>query len=857
MVHYVDARDGWDVKECECCFDRAVSYRAQRALNIGNIETFRLELHNMLPSSVPAAPPIHQSRAELEFSLKVPVQALGGLGGVPPLVQLEWKERNAPYQCVEAMLLEWMAEPRVAYPSLAVELGVSRQGQPDVAASTLVQVLGVKESADLQEGFGFFLQHLLSGGLEKAHGEGKEGTGGSAAETVHADGRGRGGAGRDADGVVRGSIEDIGRLKDGRMAKEVVMMPWMGSPEASWETGIRLMAEAMTRMVEGRSGMGGEAVAGAGMGRDGGSRSGMAEEAEAGSGRGGAGEGGGGEQTGSKEGTDGCDGDGDGDGGRDGKGEHCKEGRVYILDGNNASKTRVEEAAIEEARERLRRESQRREKQRQEMSKRGKGCGAWVRIYGSDSISAKQCSKDSPPVKVLPMHHPFRDLPSLLLRFGAIPKPSDGANAPLEWDEWPWGDEGAVKLPEEPSARCFGLGILDESEDSEVREEGGSGGEVRETPPEQAARGGGGKRKGGRGRNGKATSQGGGGGRGRVNTGGSGGQKSHADAPARALLPSKGKLPIVRCTEDAEFLVYVTGLFFDPPRCAQCIPCFAHYKALIPFSALIANFAFRPASVLFNRFVSIFPPRSPEFMKLAQTLRTHDPSPAKKSTARRDLPVIREQAERLPVLLLLYIALNWPIFILGIDEVMKMGTVEARGEAERKIAEQQARKGHRAGSKRNGGRGEAEEEAEGEDDGEVWEEVRTWCATALMAWPSSVRATGKWFDPESVASGLSPPCRDSKQPGSQLLACAFFHLAAQTRFHADVDGQDGADGGGVKLKNCSGCGKVAYCSRECQKAHWPSHKLTCPGRISGRGGGSSSSGKVSGKVSGRIINVLG
>ncbi|CAI7856482.1 unnamed protein product [Closterium sp. NIES-53] len=50
-------------------------------------------------------------------------------------------------------------------------------------------------------------------------------------------------------------------------------------------------------------------------------------------------------------------------------------------------------------------------------------------------------------------------------------------------------------------------------------------------------------------------------------------------------------------------------------------------------------------------------------------------------------------------------------------------------------------------------------------------------------------------------------------------------------------GCERVEGDGVKFKNCSGCGKVAYCSRECQKAHWPSHKLTCPGRISGKRSG--------------------
>eukprot|EP00823_Brevimastigomonas_motovehiculus_P008204 TRINITY_DN7487_c0_g1_i1.p2 TRINITY_DN7487_c0_g1~~TRINITY_DN7487_c0_g1_i1.p2 ORF type:complete len:181 (+),score=35.24 TRINITY_DN7487_c0_g1_i1:88-630(+) len=32
---------------------------------------------------------------------------------------------------------------------------------------------------------------------------------------------------------------------------------------------------------------------------------------------------------------------------------------------------------------------------------------------------------------------------------------------------------------------------------------------------------------------------------------------------------------------------------------------------------------------------------------------------------------------------------------------------------------------------------------------------------------------------------------------------------------------------GTKLKVCSGCSEVAYCSRECQRAHWSEHKLVC------------------------------
>ncbi|ORY45031.1 hypothetical protein BCR35DRAFT_35014 [Leucosporidium creatinivorum] len=32
---------------------------------------------------------------------------------------------------------------------------------------------------------------------------------------------------------------------------------------------------------------------------------------------------------------------------------------------------------------------------------------------------------------------------------------------------------------------------------------------------------------------------------------------------------------------------------------------------------------------------------------------------------------------------------------------------------------------------------------------------------------------------------------------------------------------------GVKLMHCSRCGRESYCSRDCQVAMWPSHKVIC------------------------------
>ncbi|CAI7741972.1 unnamed protein product [Closterium sp. NIES-54] len=87
MVHYLDVRDGWDLEQCECCFDRAVSYRAQRALNMMSLEDFRFHLHTQLPPSVPAAAPNRQSRAIREFTSQIPIEALGGRGGAPANIQ--------------------------------------------------------------------------------------------------------------------------------------------------------------------------------------------------------------------------------------------------------------------------------------------------------------------------------------------------------------------------------------------------------------------------------------------------------------------------------------------------------------------------------------------------------------------------------------------------------------------------------------------------------------------------------------------------------------------------------------------------------------------------------------------------
>ncbi|CAI7895744.1 unnamed protein product [Closterium sp. NIES-54] len=310
MVHYLDVVGAWDAGECERCFDRAVAYRAEHALGKTSALSFLLHLHRGQSPAIPPAPPNRPTRAMLDFSWNVPVQRLGGQQGgqggqrrVSPREQLVWKCEQAPLLCVQAMLLEWLAEPRVGvlmdlgtirsrlpailaytpaaahcstpaeasqpaaapawsccwrcigcwaayrravsfaaflvlvarsprlvtlwkahmdsraatFTALVTELGARRHAQPDCFASMLVQVLGVKESADLQEGFGFFLQQLLPGAVDtgkvQAQGTGKKAAalgnaGPAATAAMRLMGGGRGAEAIGGSSAVRGSGDE-------------------------------------------------------------------------------------------------------------------------------------------------------------------------------------------------------------------------------------------------------------------------------------------------------------------------------------------------------------------------------------------------------------------------------------------------------------------------------------------------------------------------------------------------------------------------------------------------------------------------------------------------------------------------
>ena len=70
-------------------------------------------------------------------------------------------------------------------------------------------------------------------------------------------------------------------------------------------------------------------------------------------------------------------------------------------------------------------------------------------------------------------------------------------------------------------------------------------------------------------------------------------------------------------------------------------------------------------------------------------------------------------------------------------------------------------------------------------------------------------------DPSTVDTALPVSAAAASKPS--MTRCAYC-------------GKGEADG--VKLLLCSRCRNVKYCDRECQKAHWPEHKLTCTSKRS-------------------------
>ncbi|CAI5484617.1 unnamed protein product [Closterium sp. Yama58-4] len=122
--------------------------------------------------------------------------------------------------------------------------------------------------------------------------------------------------------------------------------------------------------------------------------------------------------------------------------------------------------------------------------------------------------------------------------------------------------------------------------------------------------------------------------------------------------PTTSHLSIVRRLADVECISEFAAAMLTPPDCSECKRCIKRYTSHIPFVTFIANYAYRPSSVLFYRFLSAFLPHSKEFNNLVSMLGL-DPLPmgASLEEKRENLERVRAQAKRVLVALLLCIAL--------------------------------------------------------------------------------------------------------------------------------------------------------------------------------------------------------
>ncbi|CAI5965729.1 unnamed protein product [Closterium sp. NIES-65] len=773
-----------------------------------------------------------------------------------------------------------LRSPEVVFSMMAFQFGAGRQAQGDCLASLLLQVLGVKGKEQLETGFAAHLLPLLPGG-RGAHGQAGEG------------------------GESRGSVG--GRGEEWRE----------GLRGVEWEEYVRRVGE-----IAAQGGLAGEQY------RCCCSQCCQGEGAE-----GRVSEGALGTQPGSSSGMV--------ISGADPSDFALKCGTLFCqpLFARSAAlifsdcagsrhKERVEDAAVEEARNRLAAGEgsgvQDRGKQKVDSDARatapaaaaaaaaaGSGSAGssglvpvnsnmvvalftyrvtcllrWVRLYGSrvNPAEACTCSDQKNPGPSLP--HPIHDLPNLMIRFGAMPKPAAApgleGSATTVWKEFPEGNRAAVaKIEKDPGEftgiKTFQVGAfhggseLDKEEmqkEYNVREinlpqpgasssststlEDNTSGPffttlshrveefLRRFAPARLAR---------EGRNGPLA---------RAITSWAG-QLDLEDRTwaAIALGPySFGKIkPILRSTIQVEiFIEMIAGSMSPAPACTRCRHCIRRYDRAVTLSSLVATFAYRPSSALLRCILSLFPPRSARFRKFLGTLGVAPiPAAVPDSLVAALLEGVIEE-HRLQFL------------FFGIRLIGEEGEV---GNILEPVGQD--------GVGQEGGLG-WQGVREGDEEWRMWEEVDSWRRAAIMAWPA---VEGRGEAGVDGGEGMEECCAGMERaqgrgrpycPQAHVDALAAAHVAAagaagaaaphSASHAAATPGEGGRSGGaegrsgkagprgcasprcskvegaGVQLKLSSRCGKAAYCSRECQKAHWPSHKLTCQPKA--KGGGESS-----------------
>ncbi|CAI5965797.1 unnamed protein product [Closterium sp. NIES-65] len=565
----------------------------------------------------------------------------------------------------------------------------------------------------------------------------------------------------------------------------------------------------------------------------------------------------------------------------------------------------------------------------------------WVRIYGPRVNPPKYCGRYTMEKPNAALPHPVHDLPNLLLRFGAVPKPvigpgSEGKSA-IGWEEFPEGDREELEPYEKDPWGDMGFNAFntgdfrDGTPDVEEHTKEANERYIMMPPPdvtplwkspsppyyetlaarvEEFLRRFAPRRLAMEGSNGRLASA--------IATwvGRLGlGKRSWAALALGPLSDAKLHMLLRSQQEMDEFLEMLAGDLSPVPVCTHCMCCAALYYESVIMVSLAATFAFRPSVMLLRCVLSLFPPASPQLKGLLAAVGVAPiPAAVPDSLVAALLEGVMEQ-KRVRFLFhaiqLLYQNQSYAKLLEPIEEGSGVNIYEPQG---------------RQGKQR-----------EGEEEWCIWEEVDSWRIAAERAWPvlelrsvavleldtggaaerqvkvcermrrvmaeeevkkrrhaqaggaagegasgSSSSGSSKGMGKGKSLAGMegrggTGEGKGGKAGASYLepwpggvnpLACLREMLLGETSYcpQAKVDAVAAADaaaahaaatgegtrvrskegprgcasprcskveGAGVQLKLCSRCGKAAYCSRECQKAHWPLHKLTCQPKAKG------------------------
>ncbi|CAI5530365.1 unnamed protein product [Closterium sp. Naga37s-1] len=332
--------------------------------------------------------------------------------------------------------------------------------------------------------------------------------------------------------------------------------------------------------------------------------------------------------------------------------------------------------------------------------------------------------------------------------------------------------------------------------------------------------------------------------------------------------------PILRSRFQADLVIELLATKVLPvPACTCCQRCIGTYYLAVKLTALVASFAYRPTSMLLHCILWLFPPRSARFRSFLDTLGV-PPVPAVdwagqakdlgwqqtgvegeewriweevdswRTAAANAWPAV--EAQGTAAALLSGAGRRAGVRAGGVDgeeleeccvgmrNAMK-GNLAVAAERTQAAVSMVSAAGEAGGSSANGGRGN-------------WGGSGDWrmgkaLASYLEPWPGGVNPLACLREMLLGETNYCPQAQVDAvaAAGAAAAAAAVVSAAAApserggTESHRGKGGPRGCawvrcdrvEGEGVQLKACARCGKAAYCNRECQKAHWPSHKLTC------------------------------